>query len=319
MLSKITLLTATATAGEWNYDSNGSDWADLDLGDVENQCGGGNQSPINLVSRDGKGFNKAHKNKIYKWNKDDEFEKSYDNAWDRNPVFNGHTYQTDLDVSSGSTETYQFTSKLAETIFGADTTFDGQQFHLHAGSEHTIDGVRHDFEMHTVHYPTEVKEGFIAAAMGIVFSVEDYTAELTWAEERIIDTFFDSLQMDDETEAGPNVDMVTYGNLMQMVDMNNRWVYKGSVTTPPCAENVYWNVLSTIYPIKAEHLALFEAQLDRTVGLKAAGNWREIQETTDAHTVSYVQQRKNNGLIAWPLSVLTNMLTKIQAWVTKNK
>jgi carbonic anhydrase len=46
-----------------------------------------------------------------------------------------------------------------------------------------------------------------------------------------------------------NIDMVTYGDLMQMVDSNNRWVYKGSVTTPPCGRFVYWNVLSTVYPI----------------------------------------------------------------------
>jgi hypothetical protein len=37
---------------------------------------------------------------------------------------------------------------------------------------------------------------------------------------------------------------------MMMVDTRNRWVYKGSVTTPPCATMVYWNVLTTVYPIK---------------------------------------------------------------------
>jgi carbonic anhydrase len=37
---------------------------------------------------------------------------------------------------------------------------------------------------------------------------------------------------------------------MMMVDMDDRWVYRGSVTTPPCTTQVYWNVLRTIYPIK---------------------------------------------------------------------
>jgi len=43
--------------------------------------------------------------------------------------------------------------------------------------------------MHTVHYPQGVAAGgdkkgddFMAAAMGILFSVNDYTAELSWAE-----------------------------------------------------------------------------------------------------------------------------------------
>jgi len=52
MLSKISLLAATASASAWtyNYDENGGDWADLTNGDETNYCGTANQSPINLVS-----------------------------------------------------------------------------------------------------------------------------------------------------------------------------------------------------------------------------------------------------------------------------
>ena len=329
MLSKISLLAATTSASAWtyNYDTNGSDWPDLTNGVETNYCGEANQSPINLVSKRSKGnaFNQAHKGKKYSW-KDDRGEdkeavmKEYSNGFERPVNMNGHTVQTDLDVADGADPNY-FVSQLAGEVFGADTKFVGQQFHFHAGSEHTIDEVRHDLEMHTVHYPEETKEGFLAAALGIVFSVEDYTANLSWAEERIIDTFFDSLQFDDESaeNEGPTVDMVTYGNLMMMVDFNNRWVYKGSVTTPPCATNVYWNVLHTIYPVKAEHLALFEGQLDKVDGLKDAGNWREIQETTEEHSVMFVEQNKNKGLINGPLSSLVNILGRIQNWLARNK
>ena len=52
MLSKTLLLTASTAAQEWNYDLNGSDWADLDIAD--NECGGANQSPIDLISRGAK-------------------------------------------------------------------------------------------------------------------------------------------------------------------------------------------------------------------------------------------------------------------------
>ena len=274
MLSKISLIAATAAA--YDYASNGGDWADLEVDD--NNCAGSNQSPINLISKASKDFKSTYKKKILKF-KDDEFLKEYSGAAAANPVFNGHTVQTDLDVTDdGPINT--FTSMIASEIFGADTEFDAQQFHFHAGSEHTIDDVRHDFEMHTVHYPKETEGEFIAAAMGIMFSVENYTAELSWLEERVIDDFFNSLDLADVTEAGPTVTWATYGTLMEMVDMSNRWVYKGSVTTPPCAANVYWNVLSTIYPIKAETLALFVTQLDRGEEgeLGNRGNWREIQE-----------------------------------------
>ena len=126
---------------------------------------------------------------------------------------------------------------------------------MHAGSEHTIDGERFDLEMHTVHLKAgqdspaleDAGNGFIASAVGLIFSVDNYDRSVTDDEIEIIDKFFDSMQWD---ESNPVVDEVTYGDLMMMANFNKRWVYKGSVTTPPCLTNVYWNVLSTIYPIK---------------------------------------------------------------------
>jgi carbonic anhydrase len=130
--------------------------------------------------------------------------------------------------------------------------------------------------MHTVHFPQETKNGFIAAAMGLMFSVDDYTAKLTEGEQMIIDTFFETLQWDSAT-ANPTVDLVSYGNLMTLANFNERWVYKGSVTTPPCATNVYWNVVSTIYPVKQKYVDQFKTQLAKVTGLDKTGNWREIQ------------------------------------------
>jgi hypothetical protein len=112
--------------------------------------------------------------------------------------------------------------------------------------------------------------------------------------------------------------MVTYGNLMTMVDMKNRWIYKGSVTTPPCAGHVYWNVVRKVYPIKAKHLNLFKAQLDRVTGLKAAGNWRRIQETTEAHNLSYVRSYENEGFFAGPLYLVKVVVDWMMAILNTN-
>ena len=76
---------------------------------------------------------------------------------------------------------------------------------------------------------------------------------------------------------------------MNMVDMKNRWVYKGSMTTPPCTQDVYWNVLHTVYPIKKEHLDRFKTQMDRTLGLTSSGNWRKVQDyTSDTHKAAVI-------------------------------
>ena len=90
--------------------------------------------------------------------------------------------------------------------------------------------------MHTVHLPVEdSKSGFMAAAMGIMFSVDKSTPGVSASDIATIDQFFDSLQWDKTSATTPLVEKVPYGKLMMMFDMRDRWTYKGSVTTPPCA------------------------------------------------------------------------------------
>lgn len=36
---------------------------------------------------------------------------------------------------------------------------------------------------------------------------------------------------------------------MNAMNLEDRWVYKGSYTEPPCTGGVYWNVVRTVYPI----------------------------------------------------------------------
>jgi hypothetical protein len=85
--------------------------------------------------------------------------------------------------------------------------------------------------------------------------------------------------------------MVNYGTLMEMVNSKNRWVYKGSVTTPPCGRFVYWNVLSTIYPISRKHLNNFKQQLNlgENGNLDESGNWRRMC-AEDEHAVAYIKE-----------------------------
>ena len=232
-------------AAGYDYKQNGKDWKDIS---GYSACGATNQSPINLYRKGSNDFDYIEIDAD-----EDELAKVYSNQKGVVNTNNGHTVQVGIKPEE-ATNVNMFSSMVSPDVYGGPEVFDGQQFHFHSGSEHTVDGKRFDLEMHTVHYPKKAGvNGFIAAAVGIIFDINDYTATLTKAEEMLIDNFFDSLkwsEMGSSSSTTANLDYVIYGDLMEMVDSRNRWTYRGSVTTPPCATAVYWNVLSTVYPIK---------------------------------------------------------------------
>lgn len=90
---------------------------------------------------------------------------------------------------------------------------------------------------------------------------------------------------------------------MMMVNMRTRWSYKGSVTTPPCATTVYWNVVKTIYPIKQKHLDQFKKQMLRGTAANGGSdkfgadvsNWREIQPLGNRIVYHIVNPARGGG------------------------
>ena len=240
---------ALVNAAGYDYKLNGNDWPDLVVDN--NECGGANQSPIDLPTE--------FEDDQYILPADDNFQKMYTNQLtDIEVAWNGHTSQTSVLKDAPQL----FSSKWVYDNWGGPLRFEGQQFHFHSGSEHTVGGERFDLEMHTVHYPkaNSASDGgngdFVAAAMGIIFDTSDYASGISREQVDLIDSFFDKMNWD-TTDSNARVDEVAYGELMMMVNMDQRWVYKGSVTTPPCATTVYWNVCRTVYPIKQKHLDQF--------------------------------------------------------------
>jgi len=68
---------------------------------------------------------------------------------------------------------------------------------------------------------------------------------------------------------------VVIGELLAVLDTDNRFAYKGSLTYPPCTKRVYWNVLSTVYPIKPAHLAQIKKLMGTIPKLKKS-NFRKV-------------------------------------------
>lgn len=99
------------------------------------------------------------------------------------------------------------------------------------------------------------------AVIGLLFSVNDFDQRITARGNQTLMDFFSSLKLDDETE--PFVDEVKLGSLLDLADFQNRWVYHGSLTTPPCSPEVYWNVINFVYPINEKEIGFIQAMMAR--------------------------------------------------------
>lgn len=152
--------------------------------------------------------------------------------------------------------------------------------------------------MHIVHFPETSPSSnpeIVASALGVFFDTNKHNADLSEEQVKIIDTFFDQLSF---AANDPIPDEISFGQLMSVIDSENRWVYDGSLTTPPCSTIVHWNVVTKVYPISPEYVELFRRR-NRGRGsgsmLGPNGNYRVTQKIDkhDLKLVSRVQKQES--------------------------
>lgn len=145
-------------------------------------------------------------------------------------VNNGHTIQVNYDKGSK---------------FSFDRTeYELKQFHFHAPSEHTFDGVAADMETHLV-FSTPGKR---LAVIGILMVVG--------AENPFFAKFWDSLPAKENEAITRELDL----NVGDLLPTNRDYFhYDGSLTTPPCSEGVKWIVLRQSVTISASQVNRFKA------------------------------------------------------------
>jgi len=115
-------------------------------------------------------------------------------------------------------------------------TFNLLQFHFHGKSEHTVDGKRYDMVAHMVHQNPETKQ---LAVVAIFFTEGEKSAIL----DSVIDNVGKSAKLDPQD--------------LLPTDSAHYYHYIGSLTTPPCSENVQWYLLKTPKTASAEQIEHF--------------------------------------------------------------
>ena len=148
--------------------------------------------------------------------------------------------------------------------------FEPLQFHMHAPSEHTIDGYLYDLELHIVHKNEQATE---LSVIGIFFDIKKGGNQSNWFLEQLLEGNKEADQ--NGNWKAPKLD------IKKLVDgLNNRKIYhyEGSLTTPPCSEIVQWIVVDDPQSISLEQLNFFRNKWSNNFAFaRGFGNNRAVQ------------------------------------------
>jgi carbonic anhydrase len=201
------------------------------LGAVYATCGTGtHQSPINIDEMEAKGSLGLELN--YKTTALHIAHNEHVNEI----INNGHTIQVTVDEGS----TLNYGGKSYHLV----------QFHFHTPSEHTVNGKNLPMEMHLVHQSDDKS----LAVVSVLFEEGDTPNEnIDKLIAHLPDAPGDELKFDDKT-----LDITAHIPEHEAV-----YHYIGSLTTPPCSEDVEWFVLGNRVKVTPEQVKAFSSRIGK--------------------------------------------------------
>lgn len=143
--------------------------------------------------------------------------------------------------------------------------FELVQFHFHKPSEQKISGKSHDMELHLVHQSKDGKLAVVAVMLD------------EGKENALIKTLWANLPQVREKENV--VDSVKINAIDLLPRDKGYYAFVGSLTTPPCSEDVKWYVLKTPTTISADEIARFAKSYPMNARPVQELNGRDIQAT----------------------------------------
>ncbi len=232
----------TPSHSKWDYtgESGPEHWAELES---DSDCGGLHQSPINIIDI------QTIPGEIAEGISDIQYE---DMTTIESITNNGHTIQ------------YNFNGDL-NVIGYKNKQYKMKQFHFHSPSEHTINGVRYPLEIHMVHHSEESSSYIVFAAL-----VQQGEADPTF-------TFLESYLPINEGETKEINKSFNFGSTTSEIfgmDSVDLYTYHGSLTTPPCTEEVIWVVMKNASSASAKQIELLQKLMPKN-------NYRETQPIND--------------------------------------
>jgi carbonic anhydrase len=166
-------------------------------------------------------------------------------------IDNGHSIQ--VDYAPGSFLTWE--GKRYELV----------QFHFHKPGEEKIDGKGHDMDAHLVHQGPDGKL--------VVLAIELDAGK----ENRLIKTLWDNLPKEKGRQS--SVEAVKINAVDLLPENKGYYTFAGSLTTPPCSEEVTWIVLKTPVQVSADEIARFGRIYPMNARPIQPLNARDIQAT----------------------------------------
>ncbi|MFG6475096.1 carbonic anhydrase [Microbacterium sp. P06] len=159
--------------------------------------------------------------------------------------------------------TYQLVADEAASVEYDGTTYTLLQMHFHDPSEHTVDGEAAPVEFHFVH----ADDAGNLLVVGVM-AVEG-------AENAAYSAFIDAATAGSAEAVTGSVDLAA----MVPADLQH-FSYPGSLTTPPCSEDVQWIVMQTPVELSAAQIGALEAAYGHNSRPVQPLNGREVGLST---------------------------------------
>uniref|UniRef100_A0A7S3Z4I3 Carbonic anhydrase n=1 Tax=Lotharella globosa TaxID=91324 RepID=A0A7S3Z4I3_9EUKA len=160
-------------------------------------------------------------------------------------------------VNKGSTLLLNFPA--TNTMAIGDRNFTLIQCHLHTTSEHTVNGASFPIEIHFVHADANSN----LAVLGVM--VQEGAASPVFPDiDRLNQIFPDQNGVVHETE-----ELIQFEGLFPQD--RSYYHYFGSLTTPPCAENVMWHVFREPITMSKEQLSVLLMKLNNLADASELG------------------------------------------------